>query len=136
MMTVTMIITMRVNDDDNDDDNDGPSQIVAPSMTPTTPTPGNAIAGIVPNTTAEDLINNMSLDGTTLHNLEILTNNVDYKVQGSLWSKINFTKTPHGSRLLRTWLLRPLFRKADIDRRADAVAELKSGAANTDTHHR
>lgn len=71
----------------------------------------------------------MSLDGTTLHNLEILTNSVDQKTAGSLWSKINFTKTPHGSRLLRAWLLRPLFRKSDIDRRADAVEELVSGAA-------
>jgi DNA mismatch repair protein MSH6 len=76
----------------------------------------------------EDNIHNMSLDGTTLHNLEILTNAVDYKVAGSLWSKINYTKTPHGSRLLRAWLLRPLFRKAEIDRRADAVQELVSGA--------
>ena len=71
----------------------------------------------------------MQLDGTTLHNLEILTNSVDYKVAGSVWSKINYTKTPHGARLLRAWLLRPLFRKADIDRRADAVQELVSGAA-------
>jgi DNA mismatch repair protein MSH6 len=71
----------------------------------------------------------MSLDGTTLHNLEILTNAVDHKVAGSLWSKLNFTKTPHGSRLLRAWLLRPLFKKADIDRRLDAVTELVSGGA-------
>lgn len=71
----------------------------------------------------------MSLDGTTLHNLEILTNTVDHKTNGSLWSKINYTKTPHGSRLLRAWLLRPLFRKADIVRRQDAVEELVSGGA-------
>ena len=76
----------------------------------------------------EDQVNHMALDGTTLHNLEILTNSVDYKVTGSLWSKINYTKTPHGSRLLRAWLLRPLFRRADIERRADAVEELVSGA--------
>ena len=78
---------------------------------------------------AENEVTHMSLDGTTLHNLEILTNSVDHKVAGSLWSKINYTKTPHGSRLLRAWLLRPLFRKADIDRRADAVQELVSGGA-------
>lgn len=77
----------------------------------------------------ESEINHMSLDGTTLHNLEILTNAVDHKVAGSLWSKINHTKTPHGSRLLRAWLLRPLFRKVEIDRRADAVGELVSGGA-------
>ena len=77
---------------------------------------------------AESQITNMSLDGTTLHNLEILTNSIDHKIHGSLWSKINYTKTPHGSRLLRAWLLRPLFRKPEIDRRADAVEELVSGA--------
>jgi DNA mismatch repair protein MSH6 len=77
---------------------------------------------------AEAHIKNMSLDGTTLHNLEILTNSVDQKVAGSLWSKINYTKTPHGARLLRAWLLRPLFRKADIERRVDAVQALVAGA--------
>ena len=71
----------------------------------------------------------MALDGTTLHNLEILTNSVDQKVSGSLWSKINYTKTPHGSRLLRAWLLRPLFRKDHIERRQDAVEELVGGSA-------
>jgi DNA mismatch repair protein MSH6 len=76
---------------------------------------------------SESDITHMSLDGTTLHNLEILTNAVDYKAAGSLWSKINYTKTPHGSRLLRAWLLRPLFRKLDIERRLDAVQELASG---------
>ena len=77
---------------------------------------------------AEDQTTFMALDGTTLHNLEILTNSVDHKVSGSLWEKINCTKTPHGSRMLLAWLLRPLFRKDDIDRRTDAVQELVSGA--------
>lgn len=72
-------------------------------------------------------INHMALDGTTLANLEILANSHSNTVAGSLWSKINFTKSPHGSRLLRAWLLRPMFRKNDIDRRADAVEELVSG---------
>lgn len=74
-------------------------------------------------------VSHMSLDGTTLHNLEILYNTADGSVQGSLWSKINHCKTPHGARLLRAWLLRPLFRKTDIDRRAEAVEELVSGGA-------
>lgn len=77
----------------------------------------------------DDDINFMALDGTTLHNLEILTNAVDQKVSGSLWSKINYTKTPHGSRLLRAWLLRPLFQKTHIERRLDAVEELIGGSA-------
>lgn len=32
-------------------------------------------------------------------------------------------------RLLRAWLLRPLFRKEEIDRRADVVEELAGGSA-------
>lgn len=83
---------------------------------------------------AESQIKNMSLDGTTLHNLEILTNSVDHKVSGSLWSKINYTKTPHGARMLRAWLLRPLFRKADIERRADAVQDLVAGGGAAALH--
>jgi len=77
----------------------------------------------------EQEINHMALDGTTLQNLEVLFNSQTYSASGSLWSKINFAKTPHGSRLLRAWLLRPLFRKEDIERRCDAVEELVSGAA-------
>jgi DNA mismatch repair protein MSH6 len=77
----------------------------------------------------ESEINHLSLDGTTIANLEILTNSHSNTLSGSLWSKINFTKSPFGSRLLRAWLLRPLFRKSDIDRRADAVEELVHGAA-------
>jgi DNA mismatch repair protein MSH6 len=88
----------------------------------------NPLHGLPQISNAEGQIKNMSLDGTTLHNLEILTNAVDHKVSGSLWSKINYTKTPHGARLLRAWLLRPLFRKADIERRVDAVQELVAGA--------
>lgn len=74
-------------------------------------------------------INHMALDGTTLQNLEVLFNSQKNSASGSLWAKINFAKTPHGCRLLRAWLLRPLFRKEDIERRADAVEELVSGAA-------
>ena len=72
------------------------------------PDQANAIA-------AEGQIDHMALDGTTLANLEILYNSHSNTVAGSLWSKINFAKSPHGSRLLKGWLLRPLFRKADID---------------------
>ena len=71
--------------------------------------------------------NYLSLDGTTIANLEILSSIHSHTSAGSLWSKINYTKTPFGARLLRAWLLRPLFKKTDIDRRADAVEELMSG---------
>jgi len=78
----------------------------------------------------ENEINHMSLDGTTIANLEILANSHSNTIVGSLWSKINYTKSPSGARLLRAWLLRPLFKKCDIDRRADAVQELVTGSAS------
>jgi DNA mismatch repair protein MSH6 len=81
------------------------------------------------NTTAIITTDHMQLDGITLENLEILANQADGTVRGSLWGRINKAKSPHGQRLLRGWLLRPLFKKADIDRRADAVSELVSGSA-------
>lgn len=74
-------------------------------------------------------IDHMALDGTALSNLEILHNLTSGSYKGSLLSKIDFTMSPHGCRLLRAWLLRPLFIKAEIDRRADAVAELSTGSA-------
>lgn len=78
---------------------------------------------------AESTIDHLALDGRTLTNLEILHNITSGGYQGSLLSKIDATQSPHGSRLLRAWLLRPLFRKVDIDRRADVVEELTCGAA-------
>ena len=104
---------------------------VVPPMTPAGPRPRDPH---VEFEGTEDLgneadINHMALDGTTLQNLEVLTNAATYTTAGSLWSKINSTKTPHGSRMLRAWLLRPLFCKADIERRGDAVEELVSGGA-------
>jgi len=74
--------------------------------------------------------NHMQIDGITLDNLEVLTNQSDGTTKGSLWSLINKTETPHGTRLLRAWLLRPLYRKNEIDRRSDAVTELACGKAS------
>ena len=100
-----------------------------PPMTPMAPAEKHVEFDSRSDSAAEREVNHMALDGTTLRNLEVLTNSRTHTHAGSLWSKINYTKTPHGSRLLRAWLLRPLFRKADIERRADAVEELVSGAA-------
>jgi DNA mismatch repair protein MSH6 len=105
---------------------------LVPPMTPAAPEPRDPhmqFEGAQVDIAEEAQINHMTLDGTTLQNLEILTNSKTHTTSGSLWSKINFTKTPHGSRMLRAWLLRPLFRVDDIARRADAVEELVSGSA-------
>ncbi len=89
----------------------------------------NAVGDGSVDYSAEALIDHMALDGTTLLNLEILHNITSGSYQGSLLSKIDATESPHGSRLLRAWLLRPLFRKEDISRRADVVEELAGGSA-------
>ncbi|KAG7354599.1 DNA mismatch repair protein MutS [Nitzschia inconspicua] len=106
-------------------DSDSTTNVTSLERNPLFQAPGSSCMAPVEG---ENQISYMSLDGTTLHNLEILTNSVDFKVSGSLWSKLNHTKTPHGARMLRAWLLRPLFRKVDIDRRADAVQALVGGA--------
>lgn len=103
------------------------SQAEESSLAIAATTTASPLSALPDQTASEEHITYLSLDGTTLHNLEILTNSVDHKVAGSLWNKINYCKSPHGSRFLRAWLLRPLFRKADIDRRGDAVQELAGG---------
>ena len=104
---------------------------LVPPMTPNAPDGTNlVIEGDGEESPDESATSHMALDGTTLQNLEVLSNASTFKTEGSLWSKINYTKTPHGSRMLRAWLLRPLFRKVDITRRADAVEELLSGSAS------
>lgn len=65
------------------------------------------------------------LDNASLYNLEIFNNSFNGKVDGSLWSVIDFTVTPMGARLLQTYLARPLRQKNKIEERLAAVAEIK-----------
>jgi len=69
------------------------------------------------------------LDNASLYNLEIFNNSFNGKVEGSLWSVLDFTVTPMGSRLLQTYLARPLRQKNLIDERLDAIAEIKEKKA-------
>ncbi|MCJ7612626.1 MAG: DNA mismatch repair protein MutS [Candidatus Aminicenantes bacterium] len=66
----------------------------------------------------------LTLDATTIRNLELVRNLRDGRVKDSLLYVIDFTLTPMGGRLLRSWLLRPLVDSAAINARLDAVAEL------------
>jgi DNA mismatch repair protein MutS len=65
----------------------------------------------------------LSLDAVTIRNLELVRNLRDGRVKDSLVDVIDFTVTPPGGRLLRTWLLQPLFDVAGIRERLDAVEE-------------
>lgn len=73
----------------------------------------------------------MVLDAVALANLEILQNNFDKTEKGSLWSFVNKCKTPFGRRLLKSWLVKPLYRVEDIRARGAAVEELMTGLAGS-----
>jgi DNA mismatch repair protein MSH6 len=66
----------------------------------------------------------MTLDAIALSNLEILQNNFDKTEKGSLFAFVNRCRTAFGQRLLKEWVVKPLFRPKDISRRAAAVEEL------------
>jgi DNA mismatch repair protein MutS len=68
----------------------------------------------------------MTLDATTIKNLELVKNLRDGGRKDSLLDIIDFTVTSMGTRLIRNWLLQPLLRCADIEKRLDAVSEFLS----------
>ncbi len=68
----------------------------------------------------------MELDAATRRNLELTESIRRGDKKGTLFSVLNKTKTSAGSRLLRTYLERPLVQIGEINRRLSAVEELKS----------
>jgi len=65
----------------------------------------------------------MTLDATTIRNLELIRNLRDGRVKDSFLDVIDFTVTAVGGRLLKAWLLQPLVDEAAINARLDAVEE-------------
>ncbi|CAL5029203.1 unnamed protein product [Urochloa decumbens] len=66
----------------------------------------------------------MSLSANTLQQLEVLKNNSDGTIEGSLFQTMNNTCTAFGSRLFRNWLTHPLCDRHLICARHDAVSEM------------
>ncbi|KDN51533.1 hypothetical protein RSAG8_00078, partial [Rhizoctonia solani AG-8 WAC10335] len=66
----------------------------------------------------------MLVSGNSLHNLEIFRNQTDFTETGSLVWVLNKTKTKFGSRMLRSWIGRPLVDKKILQERVDAVEEI------------
>ncbi len=66
----------------------------------------------------------LAIDEFTQRNLELLERQRDRSSQGSLFSILDRTLTPCGTRLLKRWLIFPLRTRKDIDARLDAVDEL------------
>ncbi len=71
-----------------------------------------------------DISHHLILDANTLRNLEVVRNLRDGSKKDTLFSVLDYTKTPLGNRLLRRWLENPLIDIAAINRRLEAVDEL------------
>ncbi|KAM8792926.1 DNA mismatch repair protein Msh3 [Eudromia elegans] len=66
----------------------------------------------------------MTINATTMKNLEILQNQTDMKTKGSLLWVLDHTKTSFGRRRLKKWVTQPLTKCSDINARLDAVSEI------------
>ncbi|XP_062369550.1 DNA mismatch repair protein Msh3 [Cinclus cinclus] len=66
----------------------------------------------------------MTINGTTMKNLEILQNQTDMKTKGSLLWVLDHTKTSFGRRRLKKWVTQPLLKISEINARLDAVSEI------------
>uniref|UniRef100_A0A8C9ZQX9 DNA mismatch repair protein MSH3 n=1 Tax=Sander lucioperca TaxID=283035 RepID=A0A8C9ZQX9_SANLU len=66
----------------------------------------------------------MILSAATLRNLDILNNQTDGGVKGSLLWVLDHTRTPFGRRLMRKWVSQPLTDPQSISERQDAVQEI------------
>ncbi|MCU0726685.1 MAG: DNA mismatch repair protein MutS [Planctomycetes bacterium] len=67
----------------------------------------------------------LAMDRSTRRALEIVESMADRSRKGTLLDVLDRTKTAMGGRRLKGWLLAPLVDPAVIDRRLDAVSELK-----------
>ena len=63
----------------------------------------------------------MVLDEATLNNLELLPNNKNNNIGGTLFDVLNKTKTSMGARMFKKWLLKPLTDKNAIEERLQKV---------------
>ena len=65
----------------------------------------------------------MFLDSNTIRNLELLSSSGTKDKDYTLFSLLNQTKTPMGSRLLKNWIIRPLLNQQKIKERQEGVRE-------------
>lgn len=70
----------------------------------------------------------MMLDSSTRRNLELCETLREKQKRGSLLWVLDKTKTAMGARTLRKYIEQPLIERTEIERRLDAVAELKEEA--------
>ena len=70
----------------------------------------------------------MMLDSSTRRNLELCETLREKQKRGSLLWVLDKTKTAMGARTLRKYIEQPLIERTEIERRLDAVTELKEEA--------
>ena len=75
----------------------------------------------------------MALDRTALRNLELVETARGKQRKGSLLWILDKTRTSMGSRLMRSWIERPLKEPAQIERRLDAVQQLIEAPMTSDS---
>ncbi len=73
-----------------------------------------------------DINDTMTLDSTAIKGLELFENNQDRTEYASLFSLMDETITPVGSRQLRHWMANPLAKINKINERLSAVTSLKN----------
>lgn len=73
-----------------------------------------------------NLCDYMTLDPSTLRNLELVRPLNSDDVSSTLCSVVDFSVTAMGGRLLREWISHPLISVSKIEKRQEAVAELAS----------
>lgn len=71
------------------------------------------------------------IDANTRRNLELTETSRDRTFDGSLLWTLDKTQTGMGSRMLRKWLLKPLYSVPEIKARQDALEELLGDSART-----
>ena len=73
-----------------------------------------------------DIVNYMTIAGSSRRNLELTENIREKSKRGSLLWVMDKTSTSMGGRILRKWIDEPLISKAEIDKRLEGVEELYS----------
>ncbi|MCE7733457.1 MAG: DNA mismatch repair protein MutS [Candidatus Heimdallarchaeota archaeon] len=73
-----------------------------------------------------DIQDTMTLDSTAIKGLELFENNQDHTEYATLFSLMDETVTPVGSRQLRHWMANPLAKINKINDRLNAVTALKN----------
>jgi len=73
--------------------------------------------------------NYLFLDAAAVRNLELFRSMADHSTKNTLFSLIDKSRTPMGTRKMHAWLERPLRDKFAIEERLDAVEEIKNNFA-------